>query len=372
MKKLLSIVVLLLCAFFTNAQVTTTINFDTTGNWITGSGSLTSYRSNHTYTEGLFSASTDFDALRQTSTTQDGFAGANGIFAWRLRNSGTGAWTASIASGGVSTFNVNIRRWDAAPDPNYTLDYSIDGGATWINVSTINNATLSNSSAYTTYGGTINSANATILIRVNRVGGERIMIDDFVWTDFQAVLPVHYSRLAAYKSGIATVIDWQTSTENNCKRFNILHSTDGSYFKQIGSIDSKAGFGNSTAKLDYKFFDSESRIGTNYYRLEQVDIDGTSSHSELIKVIWTESRNISMYPNPVIDELHIDLSTVNPTQMELKIVDMSGVTIEGFLLKTESGLNHIRFNLAHLPTGVYGVQVLQNNVFNKAYMIRKN
>jgi len=372
MKKILSIVVLLLCAFFTHAQVTTTINFDTSGNWITGSGSLTSYRSNHMYTEGLFSASTDFDALRQTSTTQDGFAGANGIFAWRLRNSGTGAWTASIASGGVSTFNVNIRRWDAAPDPNYTLDYSIDGGATWVNVSTINNTTLSNSSAYTTYGGTINSANATILIRVNRVGGERIMIDDFVWTDFQAVLPVHYSRLAAYKSGIATVIDWQTSTENNCKRFNILHSTDGSYFKQIGSIDSKAGFGNSTAKLDYKFFDSESRIGTNYYRLEQVDIDGTSSYSELIKVIWTESRNISMYPNPVIDELHIDLNSINATQVEVKLVDLSGRIIKNNLTRTQSGLNQIRLNVKEIPTGVYGIQIFENNALIKVGTIRKN
>lgn len=179
-------VFLLAATFLTNliqAQ-TTTINFDNAANWTAGSGVITSYQNNHTYTQGVFSA-TGGPALRETSATQDGFPAALGTYAWRLRDVTNTDWRITIASGGVSTFSVAIRRWDGSPSPNYALEYSINGGGSWSNVATINNTTLNNSSQYTTFSGTINSAVNNILIRLRALGTtERIMVDDFIWTAY--------------------------------------------------------------------------------------------------------------------------------------------------------------------------------------------
>lgn len=161
----------------------TTINFDDATKWTQGSTGLTSYASDHTYIDGVFSA-TGGPALRNTTVNQDGYPGAIGTYAWRLTN-GSADWRITIASGGVSTFSIDIRRWDATPSPAYDLEYSTDGGTTWSFVSAINNTTLDNVSNWKTFNGTINSANTNILIRLKATGTtERIHVDNFVWTGY--------------------------------------------------------------------------------------------------------------------------------------------------------------------------------------------
>lgn len=162
----------------------TVVDFDDASKWTSGSGSITSYASDHSYVDGLFSA-TGGPALRNTNGTQDGFPGALGTYSWRLRNVTDVDWRITISAGGVGDFSMAIRRWDGNPSPDFTLDYSLDGGATWTFISTIDNAALNNSSDWTTINGSINNAANNILIRLtSNSAGERIMIDDFTWSGF--------------------------------------------------------------------------------------------------------------------------------------------------------------------------------------------
>lgn len=373
MKKLNLIAIILLFTLGVSAQTTTTINFDTTGDWTAGSGSLTSYQTDHTFTKGVFSASTSMDALRQSTAAQDGFPGANGTFAWRLRNSGVGAWTAAIASGGVSAFSVSIRRWDDSPNPNYTLDYSTDGGVLWTNVATIDNTILSNSSAYTVFNGTINSANPNILIRVNRVSGERLMIDDFVWTDFSVVVPITLKSFTATKKINANLLAWTTATEINSKQFIVQRSSDGNTFENLGVLKSKGLEGNSSKELDYTFEDYEPMVGHNYYRLEQEDLDGHKNYTEVLDVIWgADGSEIAVYPNPTNEVLHIDLSSNQNAQTEVRIIDMFGQLVHAASKKTSKGLNHITLDFSQMASGTYAVQIFENNKLTNVSKIRKN
>ncbi|PKP01561.1 MAG: hypothetical protein CVU11_14875 [Bacteroidetes bacterium HGW-Bacteroidetes-6] len=181
MKKIL-LLVLSLLVFAIGLKAQTTIDFDDGTKWTAGSGAITSYFSDHTYVDGLFSA-TGGPALRNTTAAQDGFPGALGTYSWRLTNTSAVDWRITIASGGVSTFSVDIRRWDASPTPDLNLEYSTDGGTVWTLVSVINNTTLSNTSDWTTFNGTINNSSNNILIRLKaNAAGERIMVDNFVWS----------------------------------------------------------------------------------------------------------------------------------------------------------------------------------------------
>ncbi|PKO97745.1 MAG: hypothetical protein CVU14_09700, partial [Bacteroidetes bacterium HGW-Bacteroidetes-9] len=214
----------------------TTINFDDVSKWTAGSTSITSYATNHTYVDGVFSA-TGGPALRNTTLAQDGFPGALGVYSWRLTNAACN-WVMTIASGGVSTFSVAIRRWDNSPSPAYTLDYSTNGGANWTNVALINNTTLNNSSDWTTFNGTINSSNTNILIRLNSTGTtERIMVDNFVWTGYSGGNPTTETP----------TFDPLAGTYYSAQNVTIACSTSGStiYYTTDGTDPDNTGNGTT-------------------------------------------------------------------------------------------------------------------------------
>ena len=181
----------LLLVFFALPIITfgqTTINFDDPAKWTAGTVALTSYGDNHTYNDGSFS-STCINCLRETTADAAGTPGANGTYAYRLRNQANTSFVATISSGGVSTFSVNIRRWDDSPNPQFDIEYSTSGGTSWTLVTTVNNTTLDNSSAYKVFNGTIDSPNSNILVRISNLNygaSERIMVDDFSWSPYVA------------------------------------------------------------------------------------------------------------------------------------------------------------------------------------------
>ncbi|MDD3050514.1 MAG: lamin tail domain-containing protein [Candidatus Cloacimonetes bacterium] len=167
----------------------TTINFDDADNWTAGSAQIGSYASDHTYIDGSFSA-TGGPALRNGTTAQDGFPGALGTYSWRLRDNNSVDWRITISSGGVSTFSIDIRRWDNSPSPDFNLEYSLDSGSNWTLVTVINNTNLNDSSNWKTFNGTINSSNDNILIRLKANGTtERIFVDNFIWTGYSSSDP---------------------------------------------------------------------------------------------------------------------------------------------------------------------------------------
>ncbi len=244
------------------AQTTYTQSFDVAGNW-GGTAPLTGYNTDRTYAEPgqpvVFASSNS--ALRQGTAAQDGFPGTYGgsTYAWRLQDAGTGSWTATVGSGGVGTFSVYVRRWDASPDVNYECEYSINNGGTWTPVQTINNAWLG-SSDWKQISGTINTGNGPgaaddIIIRVRRVSGERLMIDQFEMTDYNTSTntitagavsgaPFNLATCAATASGTVAYTSTGTFTAGNV--FTVqLSDASGSFAGAInvGTLTSSANSG---------------------------------------------------------------------------------------------------------------------------------
>ena len=169
------------------AQTTYTENFDVTSNW--GGGAAGGYNAKTYFRAGSPATFASNPALRQTAGSQDGFPGTRGgsTYAWRLEDAANN-WTATIATGGVGTFSVWVRRWDASPAPVYICEYSTNNGGSWTTVETINSTWLTNSD-WKEISGTINTTNGAsatddIIIRIRRTGGERLMIDDFSMTTY--------------------------------------------------------------------------------------------------------------------------------------------------------------------------------------------
>lgn len=181
-------IALLLFFFSLTVRSQTSIDFDDDDKWVRSeSGTyISGYATDHAYEDGTFRA-TGGEASRITDSDQGGVPGALGNYAWKLKDVTAVDWRITIASGGVGTFSMKIRRWDNDPGPYYQLEYSTNEGTTWQEVAQITNETLDDLNEWKSFGGTINSSNNNILIRlIPTRGTERIMVDDFEWTSFVA------------------------------------------------------------------------------------------------------------------------------------------------------------------------------------------
>lgn len=129
-------------------------------------------------------------------------------------------------------------------------------------------------------------------------------VRDFsVWTlgNANAPLPVELAAFTARAEGSAARLKWTTASEKNNAYFAVERSLDGREFSTIGR---QPGQGSKASPTSYTFLDdkpvtSSARQAT-YYRLRQVDTDGTTSYSPVRTVQPTDqsASRFTVFPAP--------------------------------------------------------------------------
>ena len=166
-------------------------------------------------------------------------------------------------------------------------------------------------------------------------------------------LPVELKNFQATVADQTVLLTWETASEINNDYFDIERSIDGERFQAIGT---QAGVGSTTSTTTYKFSDEKPTAGNIYYRLKQVDFDGSFEYSEVVSVkIASNDVIVNVSPNPVIDRTVVIIgdNVANNTNLEL-------VNSAGQLVKTYQVLGantSIEIDLADLPSGVYMLSV---------------
>lgn len=150
------------------------------------------------------------------------------------------------------------------------------------------------------------------------------------------------------KNGI--VLDWVINKEINNKGFEIQRSDDAENWNSIGFVKSQSENGNNIGSLYYSYTDEQPFTGKNYYRLKQVDMDGRSDYSPVRQLSYGEKGQISLYPNPVKENLYIDGLEKNDV---VKIYDPSGRIV----FEYNAMLYAAEISVNHLPKGVYYLEI---------------
>jgi len=168
-------------------------------------------------------------------------------------------------------------------------------------------------------------------------------------------LPVELAFFTATINGNNVELRWRTETEVNNYGFDIERSTDKLNWEQLVFIE---GHGNSNSPKEYNYIDSEiSESGKYYYRLKQIDNDGTYEYSELVtaNVGVPDRYSLSQnYPNPFNPVTRIDFTLPENQKVVLKIYNMLGELVREIINKeTEAGSYSIKFNSTGLASGVY-------------------
>ncbi|MFK8005034.1 MAG: PKD domain-containing protein [Saprospiraceae bacterium] len=157
-------------------------------------------------------------------------------------------------------------------------------------------------------------------------------------------------------------LKWTTASELNNSHFELQRSLDGNRFDYLNVM---AGQGNSNQFQSYSFVDKNPVPGVNYYRLKQVDFDGTQTYSNIVSAkISSESVIASVIPNPVNDRAIVRFGEKLPERSKLQILSSMGQVLATYLV--ENTLSQ-EINLDRFEKGIYFLRIKNAERKEKAF-----
>ncbi|GAB2846616.1 T9SS type A sorting domain-containing protein [Hymenobacter ruber] len=232
------------------------------------------------------------------------------------------AW--NFTATGTATANVT------STTPTLTTVTAVDGASGPATV------TINFSSAIT---------NAYVQIVLNASAKTDLLVDNITASTFTS-LPVELTRFDATAKGAGVALTWATASEKNSDRFEIQRSATGEVYETLGTVK---GQGNTTMAHDYSFVDSRPLAGTSYYRLRQVDSDGTFSFSPVAAVQTEASTKVELYPNPSANQLILPAGV---GAVQYRIFNALGQT-----LLSGKATDNDRLDITSLPKGPFFLEM---------------
>jgi hypothetical protein len=180
-------------------------------------------------------------------------------------------------------------------------------------------------------------------------------------------LPVELTTFTVKLVQKTSVVKWTTASEINNNFFTVERSKNGIDFSSLMNVNSRAVNGNSTLPLYYDAKDNAPYAGVSYYRLKQTDFDGRYSYSNVVAINNIEEGTLSVYPNPVKDEVNVLVPEISLTgNARLEIYDVAGKQIRAQAENLSEGITELHFNTSDLSSGVYFISLkTDTQIFNQ-------
>ncbi|CAH1001835.1 hypothetical protein LEM8419_02743 [Neolewinella maritima] len=171
-----------------------------------------------------------------------------------------------------------------------------------------------------------------------------------VTMEFSSTLPVTLVYFTGAASGTAVELRWQTSSEYNSDYFVVERSQSGGTYEDIGRIQAE-GFTN---ELQNYTFTDPSPYPRAYYRLRDVDFDGTYSHSSSMLIDQERAAAVEVYPSLVGPSLWVAYDERSTLQLNVSIYGTDGRRV----LSADLAAGQHRIDaVTQLPRGFYNVVI---------------
>ena len=194
-------------------------------------------------------------------------------------------------------------------------------------------------------GGMSYACGTDVPVQDNDGDGEADFRDD---TDDSGNLPIMLLDIAVDMDGDAARLDWNTSSEINNNYFVVERSKDHVNWEKLGIVK---GAGNSNTVKHYVYYDYKPHQGPSYYRLQQIDFDGSTTISKVVSLANNNSSfEVKIYPNPAKDLLTVESSE----KADIEILSMAGKKM--FAGEVSKGRNVL--NLSTLQGGIYLIKII--------------
>lgn len=171
---------------------------------------------------------------------------------------------------------------------------------------------------------------------------------DWTLANINSPLPVDWLYFNATLEKDVVHLNWATASEVNNDFFLVERSKDMQDVEVIEKVD---GMGNSSTVTTYETKDHKPFTNTSYYRIRQVDHDGTEEFTNWVAIYRKAGSAVSVVvgPNPSSEFINVSGLT---SPFQLMLFDVTGKLI----LHQEKINVAERINISHLPSGVYSAR----------------
>ncbi|MEL6843120.1 MAG: T9SS type A sorting domain-containing protein, partial [Bacteroidota bacterium] len=170
------------------------------------------------------------------------------------------------------------------------------------------------------------------------------------------VTPVEWLDLQAIQQGEDIQLQWGTTQELNSDFFAIERSLDGQAFDEIGQIKSA---GTTSTEQAYLFDDPRAiYLPTEklYYRIRQVDLDGSLSYSNTVAIQPDRAEvalNLFLAPNPADQMVSILVQSGSEQVIQLSVMNALGQEV----YREQIAQGRKQLDLQSWSAGIYYVRV---------------
>lgn len=140
-------------------------------------------------------------------------------------------------------------------------------------------------------------------------------------------------------------LTWNASVDAQHDYFEVERSYDQQNFVTLGRV--------ATAP-PCVFVDPAAKPGNNYYRIKQIDKDGSVAYSRVVNIVYNKGRlNYLLYPNPVNEVMNIRFRNETPETYTITLSDMAGRQVIKRTATISSLANEVSIDMKEMSSQVY-------------------
>ncbi len=173
---------------------------------------------------------------------------------------------------------------------------------------------------------------------------------------FCFIIPVKLINFSGVSNSDFVSLNWETTNEINSSYFIVEKSVDGITYSPVVTINAARLNFNS-----YQVKDMEPFLGNSFYRLKNVDIDGSYTYSKVISIHRNKEANIFINPNPVINTLKLEWYSNVAGNVMICITDVTGRVLITKQATATKGMNNRLLHIESLAAGTYILLLKENS-----------
>lgn len=211
---------------------------------------------------------------------------------------------------------------------------------------------------------------------------DEIGIDDI---QFTSVLPVELTKFEAEYVNNSVQLNWETATETNNAGFQVQRQNSEPGTQNSEPVPSEdegwevldfiVGHGTTNSPKYYSYVDEDlPNADKLYYRLKQIDNDGTYAYSKTVEIDLSDVTSVDEenmqyefaleqnYPNPFnpVTTINftipnvVDANFASTTNAVLKVYNLLGQEVRTLFNEVKpAGSYQVQFDASDLPSGIY-------------------
>ncbi|NWF88346.1 MAG: T9SS type A sorting domain-containing protein [Ignavibacteriaceae bacterium] len=218
----------------------------------------------------------------------------------------------------------------------------------------------------------IDSTNVTLFGIFTNVGEKNsvVYLGYAAAMPYDPSIPVELTSFTAKQVGSIVNLFWSTATETNNKGYEIERKINDNNWQVIGF---EKGKGTTSEKSEYSFIDKINYSGKVYYRLKQIDFDGSFSYSNeaVINIAAPSEFKLEQnYPNPFNPATTINYQLGSDVMVNIALYNALGQQVRVLVNEYKTaGTYEVKLNASDLTSGIYYYKMTAGNFSSSQKMI---